>query len=52
MMKGKPTTKPPGAAQGTYAEWRQRAAALLERKGISAGVMRLSPSNPCAFPNM
>jgi len=36
----KPKAPPPTAPQGSYAEWRGRAAVVLERRGISAGVMR------------
>lgn len=39
-MPRKPKAPPPTATQGAYAEWRKRAAAVLERKGISPGVMR------------
>src|SRR5262249_21763915 len=31
----KPKAKQPTAPQGAYAEWRQRAAAVLERRGVS-----------------
>jgi len=36
----KPTAKPPTAPPGSYAEWRERAAAVLERRAILPGVMR------------
>jgi hypothetical protein len=35
-----PTKCTPVEPKPTYAEWRARRAALLERQGISAGVMR------------
>jgi len=35
-----PKAPPPTAPPGSYAQWRERAAAVLERRGISAGVMR------------
>jgi hypothetical protein len=34
-MARKPKAKHPAAPQSSYAEWRKRAAALLERQGIS-----------------
>lgn len=39
-MPRKPKAPPPTAPQGSYAQWREHAAAVLERRGISPGVMR------------
>jgi len=37
--KPKPKPKQQAAPQGAYGEWKARVAALLERQGISAGVL-------------
>jgi len=40
----------PAASQGAYAERRQRVAALMERKGLSPGVLRRSDGAICLLP--